>query len=227
MRASATIVGPFAIPCAERKLAIVTKSVAFVTPYSQTRRAERPEKEVLDRGLVREPIGPLDPGEDVNRDRHGLEADEERDQIRRQRDGHRADRRETDDRVVLAGRDEPPRQVLRRHGDGEDREDDEHRAEERCEGVDGHEAAEVLRGRNDIEDRGERHDEASDRDHGEREGRASAVEGGVGDEHDHGDGGHDDLGIDGGDICPTHLKAATTNEGSVARRMTRSSDGSM
>ncbi|OLC11115.1 MAG: hypothetical protein AUH39_00355 [Chloroflexi bacterium 13_1_40CM_67_9] len=34
MRASATIVGPFAMPCAARTFAIVAKSVAFVTPYS-------------------------------------------------------------------------------------------------------------------------------------------------------------------------------------------------
>ena len=32
MRASATMVGPFAIPCVARTLAMVTKSVAFVTP---------------------------------------------------------------------------------------------------------------------------------------------------------------------------------------------------
>ena len=30
------MVGPFAIPCVARTLAMVTKSVAFVTPYSQT-----------------------------------------------------------------------------------------------------------------------------------------------------------------------------------------------
>src|SRR3989442_1638636 len=76
----------------------------------EQRRAERPGKEALQRGLVGEAVGPLDPREHVDRDGHRLEAVEERDEIRGQRDRHRADSREADDRVVLAGRDRPSRE---------------------------------------------------------------------------------------------------------------------
>src|SRR3989442_611826 len=84
-----------------------------------------------------------------------------------------------------------------------------------------------MGGGDHVEDRREGHDEPGNGDDRQREGRATPVEDRVGDEHDHRDRGHDDLGIDGDDIGRRHLKATTMNDGSVARRMRRSTDGSI
>src|SRR6185503_7991532 len=150
----------------------------------------------------------------------------ERDEVGREGDGHRADRRETDRRVVLAGRDAPPLEIRRSHERRERGEQDEHRAEERGERVDLDVAAEELAGR-----RRERPAEEREADVGHRRQRHSRLrsrEHTVRDQHHRGGDRDDHLGKDrhdGVDEC-AHLNA-TWNPGSVARRSTCCSDGSM
>ena len=175
----------------------------------QERRAERAEQEVLERGLVRVAIRPLDAREDVDRDGHRLETNEQGDQIGRQRDGHRADGREADDRVVLAGGNPAAREICGRDERREDREQYEDRAEERRERVDRDEPTEVLTRGDRAEDAREGHQQASDGDDGEDRALAALAERRAGDENDHRDDRHDDLWVDRGDVARIHSQGLT------------------
>ena len=175
----------------------------------QERRAERAEEEVLEGGLVRVAIRPLDAREDVDRDGHRLETNEQGDQIGRQRDGHRADGREADDRVVLAGGNPAAREICGRDERREDRKQDEDRAEERRERVDRDEPTEVLTRGDRAEDAREGHQQAGDGDDGEDRALAALAERRAGDENDHRDDRHDDLRVDRGDVGRIHSQSLT------------------
>ena len=64
---------------------------------------ERAEQEILDRRLVRSLVRLDEAGQDVERHRHRLEADEDGDEIDAARHDHHAERGAEDQEVVLAG----------------------------------------------------------------------------------------------------------------------------
>jgi hypothetical protein len=84
----------------------------------QEPRGEGADQEVLERGLGAERIHPVVAGQDVHRDRHHLEAEEEHDQVFGAGEEHHPDGGEQHQRVVLRRQEPLPLEIPEREQNG-------------------------------------------------------------------------------------------------------------
>ena len=120
------------------------RPVGHRDPVQEERRGERPQQEVLHRGLVAPPAA--EPGQHVQRQRQDLQRDEHDDQVVRGRDQHHPGRREQHERIELPAEGEAPARGLVRVVDtAEGRGDHEHDRRDDREPVGGDRVAEDRR----------------------------------------------------------------------------------
>ena len=113
-------------------------------------RREGAHEEVLDGALGAAQAAPPAAREDVGRERHRLDADEQRHEVRRVRDHHHAGRREEHERVELAELEALLAQVRRREQQRERRRREEGAVEVQRHAIDDEHPLEVRRGRRGV-----------------------------------------------------------------------------
>ena len=175
---------------------------------------ERTEQEILDRRFVRSLIRLDEPGQNVERHRHRLEADEDGNQIDSAGHDHHAERGAQNEEVVLAWARAFDLQVPDRHQHGDQRSDEKDTFEEQRETIDRNEMRHLLMGAREWQERGERRSDHDHRHPGER--LAAARQGHIDDEYEQRAGGEHQLRQDVPEVVDRH-----------ARRHYRGSPGGM